>query len=122
MTRKDFIGLMAEQYGAEPDYPWDEYENAVFRHKASKKWFALLMRIPAEKLGLEEDTLLDVVNLKIDRDIRFELHQEDGIYPAYHMSKVHWITVDLREMTEAMIIKLVDMSYELTMQRADKAK
>ena len=44
MTREDFINILADKYSCLPDYPWEEdNESAVFRHKVSKKWFALLM-------------------------------------------------------------------------------
>lgn len=102
MEKDEFIALVAERYGVAPDYPWDDFDNAVFRHKDSRKWFALMMHIPARLLGLE--------------------HQEPGIYPAYHMSKVHWISVDLREMTVPMMEKLLDMSFERTKMRVDKVK
>lgn len=122
MDRAEFIDLVAECYGVEPDFPWDDFENAVFRHKASKKWFALMMRIPEGVLGLPGEARIDVVNLKIDKELRFELQQEPGIYPAYHMSKIHWITVDLRKLTVPMVEKLLAMSFERTMQWVDKPK
>lgn len=122
MDKAEFIALVAERYGVEPDFPWEDFDNGVFRHKVSRKWFALMMHIPERLLGLEGEARIDVVNLKIDKELRFELHQEPGIYPAYHMSKVHWITVDLREMTGTMMEKLLAMSFARTMMRADKAK
>lgn len=122
MEKDEFIAMVAERYGVAPDYPWDDFDNAVFRHKDSRKWFALMMHIPARLLGLEGEAIIDVINLKIDKQLRFELHQEPGIYPAYHMSKVHWISVDLREMTVPMMEKLLDMSFERTKMRVDKVK
>ena len=40
-------------YGTEPDYPWNDW-NAVLRHAENKKWYALIMEVPAQKLGLDE--------------------------------------------------------------------
>jgi predicted DNA-binding protein (MmcQ/YjbR family) len=52
------------------------------------------MDVQRDKLGLYGDDCVDVVNLKIDnlffRDMIFK---EDGILPAWHMNKMHWITV-----------------------------
>lgn len=41
--------------------------------------------------------------------------EEKGIYPAYHMSKAHWLTVALDGTVDKDKIKfLMDMSYDLT--------
>lgn len=42
------------------------------------------------------------------------LIRESGIYPAYHMNKQHWISVDIEGYEEIEELKmLVDMSYRL---------
>ena len=51
-----------------------------------------------------------------------DLIRESGIYLAYHMNKQHWISVDLREMNTKKIKILLDMSFNLTMQRKDKVR
>ena len=41
--------------------------------------------------------------------------QENGIFPAYHMSKAHWLTVALDGTVKEDKLKfLTDMSYDLT--------
>jgi len=43
---------------------------------------------------------------------------EEGIYPAYHMSKAHWVTVILDGTVAEDILKfLLEMSYDLTKGR-----
>ncbi|MEE3417313.1 MAG: hypothetical protein VZR53_18440 [Prevotella sp.] len=54
---KDFkekvFKYIKKEYGVEPDYPWGKYPgNAVFRHEDNKKWFALVMTVSKDKLGL----------------------------------------------------------------------
>ena len=89
---------MNQKYSCLPDYPWEEdNESAVFRHKVSKKWFALLMNISADKIGKNSTEKIWVVNLKADKWNISDLKMEQGIYTAYHMNKVHWITVNLAE-------------------------
>lgn len=70
-------------------YP--DYE--VFRHNASKKWFALVMSAPKPKLGLQEEDTLDAVNVKCDRVFIGAVHTEPGFFPA--MNKESWITAAL---------------------------
>ena len=53
MNREELEEWIREQYGAEPDHPWmDSPECAVFRHAGNRKWFALIMEVPKDKLGL----------------------------------------------------------------------
>jgi len=53
MDRKDFFEFVELEYGIKPDYPFsDDTDTAVFRHEINRKWFAIVMSIPREKLGL----------------------------------------------------------------------
>ena len=55
-----------------------------------------------------------MVNLKCEADLIPTLIHESGIYPAYHMNKQHWISVDIEGYEDAEKFKmLVDMSYRL---------
>lgn len=115
MTRQAFEQYIAEYYGVCADYPWDgDSETAVFRHVHNKKWFALVMTLSSRLLG-EEGDAMDVVNLKCDPMMVGALCGDDGIYPAYHMNKTHWITVALDERVEDdKLLWLLAQSAELT--------
>lgn len=96
MNRRELEAFIIETYNADRDYPWLKYPNyEVFRHSNSKKWFALIMDVPKNKLGLQGAELLDVVNFKCDPLLIGSLRNEVGFFPAYHMSKDSWITVAL---------------------------
>ncbi|ORT98884.1 hypothetical protein D081_2334 [Anaerovibrio sp. JC8] len=45
--------------------------------------------------------------------------REEGIYPAYHMSKKHWISLDLRKANKKMLEVLIDMSFKATAMKKD---
>ena len=84
-----------KEYSADPEYLWERFpEYAVFRHGDSRKWFALVASIPCEKLGMDRDGDVDIMNVKIDDPVFMEmlLHQP-GYFPAYHMNKKNWVTV-----------------------------
>lgn len=106
-----------KKYKISPDYPWEKYDhNAVFRHVDNRKWFGLVMRVRRNRLGLSGEDDVDVINLKID-DMFFRdmLVSRDGIMPAYHMNKQHWITVLLDGTVEGEdIFSLIDMSFMAT--------
>ena len=85
-----------DRYSTEPDYPWaDTPRAAVFRHAGNRKWFALVMDVPRDKLGLAGTEKLDIVNFKCNPILIASLRGETGIFPAYHMNKASWITVAL---------------------------
>lgn len=120
MNKDEFIDFLAEKYSCIPDYPWEgDNDSAVFRHRVSKKWFALLMNISADKIMPDEEGRIWVVNVKADKWNISDLCMEKGIYPAYHMNKMHWVTVVLKEVNVSMMDKLLENSYELTRTKKD---
>jgi|GEM_PF-1032577 len=67
MNRDDFEKFVIQNDDASFDYPWKKSpKNEVFRHKDSKKWFALVMNVQ-KGLGSDEDGMVDVVNFKCDK-------------------------------------------------------
>ncbi len=114
-----------KKYKVSPEYPWRKYDSsAVFRHTDNKKWFALVMDVGRDKLGLSGSDAVSVINLKIDDMIfRDMLIQQDGIMPAYHMNKIHWITVLLDgTVEEEQIFDLIDASFMATASAKKKEK
>ena len=92
--RNEIISYISAQYGAEAEYPWKSYRNyCVFRRKDSGKWFAIIMDISRDKLGLEGDGKTDIIDLKTGPMLADLLRGNDGYLPAYHLSKENWITV-----------------------------
>lgn len=116
--------MVLDTYGVQADYPFeDDLVTGVFRHTDTGKWFALAMNITERKIR-EGDRRVDVVNLKIPPEIIESIvGVEVGIYPAYHMNKLHWITVALDDCDPDMLSWLLGISHELTRKRiARKSK
>ena len=115
--RQTVFDYIKKKYRVSPEYPWRKYDgNAVFRHTDNNKWFALVMDVDASSLGLPGGASVDVIDLKID-DLFFRdmLIREDGILPAYHMNKMHWITVLLDgTVPDEKVYDLLDMSFLAT--------
>ncbi len=116
MNRTELEEYIRNNYGAEPDYPWIKYpRDEVFRHKSNNKWFALIMEVPQDKLGIQGTNILDIVNFKCDSILIGSLLNENGFFPAYHMNKTSWITAVLDgSAADDRIKMLLDMSYEAT--------
>ena len=124
MNRAKLVDLITNQYGAEPEYLFrDDPYTAVFRHGNNRKWFAIIMRITKDKLGLREPELVDVVNFKADPFFIGSLLGTPGFFPAYHMNKTHWITAALNgSASDEDILMLLDMSFDLTAVKANARK
>lgn len=124
MQRAAIKKYIVETYSAEADHPWSKYPDyEVFRHSNSRKWFALIMDVPKVKLGLSEEGMMSIVNVKCDSVMIGSLLAEEGFFPAYHMNKDSWITIALNgSVGEDKIKILLDMSFDLTNAKIRKSK
>lgn len=114
MNRQKIFDWVKQQYGIEPDYPWKS-NNAVVRHSKNRKWFAVILEVSQDKLGLSGDALVDVINVKCEPILIGSLRMQEGFHPAYHMNKDKWISIRLDgSVSEDQIKNLVDLSYQLT--------
>lgn len=115
MKREDLFKWAEERFDTKPDYPWDSSPNFAVLRGANKKWFALVMDISKKHLGLPENEIADVLNVKCDPLLIGSLRLKDGYYPAYHMNKDKWISVLLDgTVPEEEIKALIELSYNLT--------
>ena len=123
MTKQDFLEYCLNTYGTSPDYPFDEdFETAVLRHADNRKWYAIVMRVSRRKFGFDSDEVIDVVNLKLPTEIFGSFGASDGVYPAYHMNKLHWISVLLPDAHDDVVQFLVNVSFEATKSLKKKSK
>ena len=120
MTKQQFLSHCLDAYGTGADHPFSgDFETAVLRHGGSGKWYALVMHIPRRKRGIESDGGVDVVNLKLPPELFGSFDAKDGVYPAYHMNKRHWISVVLADAREETVRFLTRVSFVSTKGRAD---
>ena len=123
MTKQEFFELCSSSYLTQPDYPFDDWmESAVFRHADNKKWFALSMQVSRRKFGIDSDEVIDVVNLKLPTEMFGSFGAADGVYPAYHMNKLHWISVLLPDAPNDVVQFLLNASFEATKSFKKKSK
>jgi predicted DNA-binding protein (MmcQ/YjbR family) len=105
MNIEAFRDYCLSKKGVEETFPFDE-STLVF--KVMGKMFALT--------GLDREVFS--VNLKCDPDRAVELREEyPQIRPGWHMSKIHWNTVDFEDgLDQDLLITLIDHSYELVVK------
>ncbi len=108
-TRQEVIDFCLTLDNSYEDYPFDDGNWTVMRHKTNKKMFAAAY----ERSGNIW------VNVKCDPNLTYMWRSSyKSVIPAYHMNKVHWNSVILdgsipREEIENMIYD----SYVLTMPK-----
>ena len=123
MTKRQFLSCCLSTYGTSPDYPFDEdFETAVLRHADNRKWYAIVMRVSRRKFGFDSHEVIDVVNLKLPTEMFGSFGAADGVYPAYHMNKLHWISVLLPDAPDDVVRFLVNVSFEATKLPKKKSK
>ena len=123
MTKQQFLSYCLSTYGTSPDYPFEEdFVTAVLRHTNNLKWYAIVMRVSRRKFGFDSDEVIDVVNLKLPTEMFGSFGVDDGVYPAYHMNKLHWISVLLLAAPDDVIQFLVNVSYEATKDKRKRRK
>ena len=50
---------MDDHYGAEPEYPWNDWK-AVLRRNDNNKWYGVVLKVSADKLGASEAADIDL--------------------------------------------------------------
>ncbi|WP_071059108.1 MmcQ/YjbR family DNA-binding protein [Pelistega sp. MC2] len=109
------IEKVQAHYQLAPDYPFEKHPDIfVFRHTKNKKWLCLYAEIKTQALFSEEEKKIPLINVKVRPDEMTQLLATDGILPAYHMNKKHWVSVLLDKASDELIWELVNHSYELT--------
>ena len=114
---KRIMALVREKYGNQLEYLWEKSpDTAVLRHEDNQKWYAILMRIPWDKLEKGRDGQVEAVNLKHDQVADLLSHK--GIYPAFHMNKRYWISLALDDsLSDDEVLDLLEISWNLTLKK-----
>lgn len=114
---KRIMAKVQEKYGNQLEYLWEKSPyTAALRHEGNKKWYAVMMRIPWDKLEKGREGLVEAVNLKHDQVA--DLLSQKGIYPAFHMNKRYWISLTLDDsLSDDDVLDLLEISWNLTLKK-----
>ena len=116
VTRADILKYADENYNTKPEHLWEKYPSyEVLRHSRNKKWYAIIMDVPRNKVGLDGEDIIDILDIKCEPEMVIALSSQKGFFRAYHMNKKHWITIILNgTIMDDEIYNLLDISYEMT--------
>ncbi len=110
------LGYVKEKYGTVGDCPFSKDNGSiVLRNMHNKKWYGIIINnLPKNKLGLNNNEISNILNLKCDPMLTFDFVDNKGVFPAYHMNKTHWISVLLDGSVDMEKISfLIDISYNM---------
>lgn len=112
---KQIIKYVKEKYDNDPEFLWDKFAgNAVFRHKENKKWYGVLLTVAKNKLGLDSEEKVEIIDLRILPDDIEKVVDNEKYFLGYHMNKKHWFTIILDgSVPMEKIFKYIDKSYEM---------
>ena len=113
--KEQLVDFLEQKYGTQDEQSFPKYPEFIsFKTAHSKKWYALFMNVSGDKLGIESDTQKDIVNIKLPPETVENLIDHQHYFPAYHMNKVHWISILLDDNTDkAQVQEQLNVSYEL---------
>lgn len=113
---KEVIQYIEQKYGDKLEFLWEKFDdNAIWRNKQNNKWYGVLLTLSERKLGLESDKIVEVMDLRYQKEEIEDILSEPNIFPGYHMNKKSWITIKLDETVDTKkIYSLIDNSYNLS--------
>lgn len=116
---KEVIQYIQRKYQDKLEYLWEKSpDNAVWRNKVNRKWYGVLLVLSERKLKLESDKIVDVLDLRYQKEKIGELIDHETIFEGYHMNKRNWISIRLDGSVESeKIYRLIDNSYELSKRK-----
>lgn len=120
--RSDYSNLVIKyikgKYNDDLEYLWKNSNNAIWRNKNNSKWYAALLIIDKNKLGLNESGQVELINLQLESELIEKLVDNKKYFKAYHMNKKYWISIKLDgSVNLEEIYKYIDNSYDISMKK-----
>lgn len=108
------IAAIATQFKEQPEYLWKKFSNnAIIRRTDNRKWYALLVKVTPDKVGLTGTDPVDLLVLRADSETITAKIKAGFALPAYHMNKQHWLSYQLDNG-----MSLDDLMVQVTLSRA----
>lgn len=113
---KEIINYIKDKYRDDLEFLWEKFDNnAIWRNKQNDKWYGILLTISKRKLGINSDEIVEIIDLRYQKENIEDIINNENIFPGYHMNKKSWITIKMDNSMETQeIFKLIDNSYNLS--------
>lgn len=115
MEREIILEYVEKIYGTKPEHLWKDQPDAIMlRHEVNKEWYAIFTNTPGLMLQMETEETVELINVKVEPNLRDALISSPGFLPAYHIDEEHWISIRMDGLvSEAKILDFLDMSHDL---------
>ncbi len=91
---KALIEYVREKHCDELEHLWEKTpEDAIWRRKDNRKWYGVIMAIPAKKLGFASEEIIEVADLRGNPEEIAKLIEGKTYFQAWHMNKKNWYTI-----------------------------
>lgn len=109
------IDYVRRTYGDELEFLWTKFpDNAVWRRKDNKKWYGAILSVQRNKLGLDSDEIVEIIDLRLQPELMAEQLANENYYPGWHMNKKSWYTMILDgSISDKELCQRVSESYKL---------
>ena len=113
------VAHIRENFSDAPEFLWDKFPNfAVFRRADNRKWYAVIMVVPRNKLQLTGTDELEILNLRALPDELDALVDSEKYFRGWHMNKRHWLTLTLDDaLADEEIFSRLEQSYRLAARK-----
>lgn len=113
---QNVIAYVKDKYGDELEFLWEKLpDNAIWRRKDNGKWYAAILTVSKEKLGIDSKEKAEILDLRTQPKKMPQLLAKPHYYPGWHMNKKHWYTIILDgSLSDAEIYQCIEESYDLT--------
>lgn len=113
------VEYIHEKFSDSPEFLWEKFPNyAVFRRKDNRKWYAVIMSVPRNKLQLDGTEELEILNLRVEPEELDKIFDGEKYFRGWHMNKKSWLTLRLDEtLTFEEISARLAKSYRLAKKK-----
>ncbi len=79
---KEVISYIEEKYGDKLEFLWEKFDNnAIWRNKQNSKWYGVLLVVSASKLGMEENKIEEIIDLRYQKEKIEDIVDNTKIFP-----------------------------------------
>lgn len=90
------IRYVRTKYRDEFEFLWEKFpNNAIVRRQDNQKWYAALLTVSGNKIGLSKEDKIEVIDLRMKTEDIAKLVDGRRYFGGYHMNKKHWVTLCL---------------------------
>lgn len=116
---KEVINFVKEKYNDELEFLWKKFtDNAIVRRKDNAKWYAAVLTVQKNKLGLAGTEKIEILDVRMHPEEKESLIDNKKYFCGYHMNKNHWLTMCLDgSVSIEEICERIEISYELAAKK-----